>query len=318
LIRVLAPGEYPAFSRLALDCDFVFASPAWLQAVKPTVCGIFDKGQRLTGGFLISERVVLGRHIIRTPLYLPSIGPFLRVDASNPVKVLETRRHSLSEMAQFLEARRPLAQHLALDRSVSDVLPLIWSGYKATPGYTYVLGLEAGAEQLLRDMSPKRRSELRKAEKDGIRVEETRDVGLVSTLVGRTFARQNKQYPAKLLEDLLGGLSGEQNWFAVKGVVNDHVASVALCVSSSNTAYYLFGGYDNAVKSSQAGPAVIWKSIMMAIERDLKWFDFEGSMNPNIERFYSDFGGNLHHYFRVSKAPYFIECMLKWKWRDSF
>lgn len=318
MIRRLDPAEAPAFSTLAAECGYVFGSPAWLDAVRPSLFGIHDKGGALVGGFVAAERRVLGRPVLRTPLYYPSVGPFFRNEASNPARRLETRRKVLAGMAAFLRAMKPLALHLHLDREHEDMLPFVWTGHRASPGYTYLLDLEGGEETLLAAMSSKRRSELRKAEKDGVVVEETRDLAVVEETVALTFARQDKRYPADLLHRLLGALESQDNWFAARSLVDGKTASVSYCLHSGDTAYYLFGGYDARLRSAQAGPAVLWKAIRMAMERGLSRFDFEGSMNPAIERFYSDFGGRLTPLFRVTRAWYPLECALKLKWRDSF
>jgi hypothetical protein len=303
---------------LANECGYIFATPAWLESVKPSLFGIFDKNSRMIGGFVAAESRIGRWSILRTPRYYPTVGPFFLCEASNPAKLVEARRRIFWEIMNFIDNLGPVALSLSLDRQHTDVLPFIWRGCKATPGYTYTLNLEKGEERLLSAMSPKRRSELRKSEKDGVIVEETRDLDCVERIVSLTFSRQHKRYPAKLLHELLSRLAGETSWYAVLARVNNSVASVAFCQYSQSTSYYLFGGYDASLRSAQAGSATLWKTIQIAIEKGLTSFDFEGSMNPAIERFYSDFGGDLQHYFRISRAWWLIECGLKLKWRDCF
>ena len=318
MIRRLQREEVENFCTLAAVCGYVFGSPAWLDVVRPSIFGIFNKGGLLTGGFVAAESKLLGRRVLRTPLYYPSVGPFFLSDASNPARLTEVRRRILTEMAEYLQSLGPIAVHLCLDRIHRDMLPFVWNGYKATPGYTYLLDLKSSEDVLLSSMSAKRRSELRKVDKDGIVVEETDDIECIERIVALTFDRQDKEYPSDLLHRLLSKLRQQDNWYAARSMVRGEVASVGFCLYSKDTAYYLFGGYNAQLKSAQAGPAVLWKLIRMAMERGLKTFDFEGSMVPAIERFYSDFGGTLTPYFRISRAWYPLECALKVKWRDSF
>jgi endo-alpha-1,4-polygalactosaminidase (GH114 family) len=48
----------------------------------------------------------------------------------------------------------------------------------------------------------------------------------------------------------------------------------------------------------------MWKSILKAKQMNLKIFDFEGSMLPNVERYFREFGGNLVPYYSCEKFRY--------------
>lgn len=50
----------------------------------------------------------------------------------------------------------------------------------------------------------------------------------------------------------------------------------------------------------------------------LKYFDFERSMIPQIERYFRGFGGQLTPYYRINKAKLPFEILLKFFKRESF
>ena len=60
-------------------------------------------------------------------------------------------------------------------------------------------------------------------------------------------------------------------------------------------AYYLLGGYDHSAKSSNAVALAMWRAIQFtATDLKLPEFDFEGSMIPAVERFFSQVRRNAH------------------------
>ena len=68
-----------------------------------------------------------------------------------------------------------------------------------------------------------------------------------------------------------------------------------------NSAYYLMGGGDPDLRNSGAASLVLWEAIKHASTVTGK-FDFEGSMNESIERFFRGFGGRQELAFNVSKT----------------
>ena len=74
-------------------------------------------------------------------------------------------------------------------------------------------------------------------------------------------------------------------------------------VFDSKTAYYLAGGGDPDLRDSGAMTLLLWDSIQHA-SGFAEVFDFEGSMIPEIERFFRGFGGDLISCMKVSKSPW--------------
>ena len=81
---------------------------------------------------------------------------------------------------------------------------------------------------------------------------------------------------------------------------NENKAVAAtFCVHDKKTAYYLFGGYDVLNKHHGAGVSTMWNCMMHAKREGLNIFDFEGSMIPEVEKYFREFGGELIRYYRV-------------------
>jgi hypothetical protein len=62
------------------------------------------------------------------------------------------------------------------------------------------------------------------------------------------------------------------------------------------------GGADPDLRNSGAHSLLLWDSILFT-SRFVKKFDFEGSMNENIERFFRAFGGRQMPIMNVYKKP---------------
>jgi hypothetical protein len=57
----------------------------------------------------------------------------------------------------------------------------------------------------------------------------------------------------------------------------------------------------------------MWKSILDAKNRGLDIFDFEGSMDKNIERYFREFGPELVPYQCVEKVKPLMKLLLAFK-----
>jgi hypothetical protein len=55
----------------------------------------------------------------------------------------------------------------------------------------------------------------------------------------------------------------------------------------------------------------MWKSILHARQLGLRTFDFEGSMIPEVERYFREFGGKLIPYYEISKAKFPVNLLMR-------
>jgi len=62
----------------------------------------------------------------------------------------------------------------------------------------------------------------------------------------------------------------------------------------------------------KALPALLWHAIKYALNKGKKAFDFEGSMDPGVEQFFRNFGGNRELYLVLKKND-----SLLWKVKEK-
>jgi len=320
-VKVQAIGEQDLglYDQLAAQYGTIFNTRNWLSIFgdKAQLFGLYDRGDNLVGGFHLYKQRKFGLNIYRNPPFTPLIGPCLQVKATKHVYAMGIWKEALSSIASFIEKLPYAVVSLSLDRRVVDTQPFYWRKFKVIPGYTYVLNLRKDKEVLKGDMSSSLRNDLRKAQKDGLQVEKSKDLNQVKSLVEKTFSRQDMR-SSEYLGRVLFQFAKESNSFAFITYQNGQPSATAFCVHDDRTAYYLLGGYDYENKHHGAGPLAMWSSIQYAKDLGLEWFDFEGSMVPQIERFFRGFGGELTPYYRVNKARLPLEIPLKFMKRELF
>ena len=85
-------------------------------------------------------------------------------------------------------------------------------------------------------------------------------------------------------------------------------------VWDNKRSYYLLGGYDFKKSHHGAQALAVWESIKFTKERlGLNEFDFEGSMIPQVERFFRKFGGRLIPCYSVVWTRPSLKIVLSFK-----
>lgn len=308
------------YNELAKNVGCVFNTIDWLALFNESIeiYGIYDKGGNLIGGFSLYKEKKLCFKIYRNPPFTPYIGPFLRMGAKNPVSILDAWKKVITTIADFIDNLSYSIVSISLNKDVRDTQPFIWNKFKVNPRYTYILTLQKNIDNLFEEMSAERRNDIRKAIRDNISVEKVKDFEIVKLLVTKTFHRQNKKINEYFLNKILFQFAKEENSYAFVSFKNNIPISTVFCIYDKKTAYYLLGGYDYENKHHGAGALAVWESIKYAKSLGLKYFDFEGSMVPDIEKFFRGFGGQLTPYFRISKASLPLEILLKFYKRGLF
>ncbi len=316
-VGLLDPADREAYDALALAQGTLFQSPAWLDLFDDRLQRyvIRDRGDALRGGFCLYRERRLGATFVRNPPFTPHCGPFLAVRSSNPVARVEERRRSLTAMAEHLDGLRCPLLSIRLDPRVDDLLPFMWRRFRVAPAYTYLLDLARPLDAIKQGMSPARRNDIAKATRDGVEVVPVTELGLVRPLIVATFERKAKDAREEVLDRILGFV-GKGHGFALASMRRGKAIACCVIVHDNRSAYYLLGGYDPADRHHGAGALALFEAIGRAREMGLTVFDFEGSVIPEVEKFFCGFGGRLSPYFSVSKAWLPLDVALKLARRD--
>ncbi len=318
--RPIEPAEVPAYETLAERYGTLFVRRDWTQLFGGSLlrCGLFDSGGGLCGGFQLFVERRFGLTVVRDAPFTPECGPFVKIDAEHPVSVLQARRKALTAQAEFLRDLRPALVFLSLPRDVTDLLPFIWKGFKVIPAYTYVLDLRRSMDQIVAGFTAKRRNDVSRAIRDGLKTRRIEDYSGMERGVSAMFERKKKKPYRMFLEQILRVYPTDHNSFAFGSFRGEECLATCFVIHDHKTAYYLLGNRAEDGAHHGAGALALQESIRHAQKIGCEWFDFEGSVIRPIERFFRGFGGELTPYFTVNRGWLPVEILLKFSHRSTF
>ena len=319
-IKKINENEYPKFDQLSQVYGNVFYKTEWIKLFNNKIqCyGIYSKGNELIGGFILYTEKKFGFSMYCNPPFTPTIGPFLKIDAQNSISVMSSMKDALSVMADFIEELPYSVVTFALNNKIVDMQPFIWKNFKVVPKYTYILDLTISIDNIWKNMSNIRKNDINKAKKDGLQARKTTDNKLIKDLVIKTLNRQEVKVNESYLDKIFFEFANEDNSFSFV-TFNDNIPIAAsFFIYDSKNVYYLLGGYDDNYRHRGAGAFSIWQAIELAKSMGLTYFDFEGSMIPEIEKYFRGFGGQITPFYTINKAKLPIEILLKFYRRNLF
>ncbi|MBK6832827.1 MAG: GNAT family N-acetyltransferase [Bacteroidetes bacterium] len=184
--------------------------------------------------------------------------------------------------------------------------------FEQKKNHTYVLDLSS-TEDVQSLYAPKRRQQIRRAIKDELQVERVSDMKIVYELVIQTFLRQKKSLDQNFVKKILFEFANTKNSFAFATLKNGKPIIAYFCIHHNKEAFYLMGGYDENEKHIGAGPLAMNACIEHAKKIGITTYDFEGSMEPSIEKYFKEFGGVKKYYSCFEKSSAMGEMAVKLK-----
>ena len=262
--------------------------------------------------FFLYETKMAGHKLLMDP---PFLGSAFQVSTeSAKIESHQTRlKQILRCIAEGLKYHfRSYLVNFALPPEVKDLQPFLWAGFRERVRYTYLADLQLSEQELLKAMSAGRRKNIRDAQKQNFQISMNTAFPQVISLVERSFNRQRHSWSKWVLQNLLEqaeNISGLKTVLVSSGTTD---LAAAVFLREGRKARYLFGGFNAAAGHHTAGPMAMWTGMLELKAAGVEVFDFDGSMVPDIERYFRGFGGTLHPYFTLSLAGTwygrFIRC----------
>jgi len=280
----------------------IFQQPWWLEAVAPgrwreaTVARSGSTVARLP--YTLETRI--GLRISRMPPLTQTLGPAVDSGDGGPGRRLATELELTEQLLQTLPPLDYFGQ--CLHFGVGCALPFYWAGFRLETRYTHVLtDLAAASDPSY--FRPSVRREIRKAERSlAVRT----DLGLERfvALNRLSFERQGLRLPydpavLARLDTACRERSARVTYFAEDADGRVHAAIYV--VRDARTSYYLLGGADPNLRTSGAHSLLMWHAIRDA-QAVSGCFDFEGSMNRAIGRFFRGFNPEVRPFVFVERA----------------
>ena len=305
---------------LSSIADSVFLSNAWLALYDDALeaYGIFNGAEQLMGGFVLYRQKRKGITYYRNPMYMSTINLFFDNKSQNKAKVLSENKKVMKAIANFFDELSFGVLSVYLPERYIDMQPFYWNGFKVVPNYTYHIDLSQSIEDIQKAYSTERRNDIKKAMKDGVEVRASTDLSLVKAMVSNTFNRKEKDFDKDLVDKILFEFANKENSFAFVSFQNNQPIAASFCIYDKTKVYYLLGGYDSKNKHQGAGALAVDAAIKHSHEKGINIFDFEGSMLPEVEKYFRGFGGDLVPYYSINKAKLPLEIVLKFINRSQF
>ena len=304
----ITPGELPLFLR-----------EEWRAIVGEGFerLGVFNKVGKAIAAFNLHHTRRAGLRLISHPAHTQHCGLWRKRQASNPAKAVSEGKKLHALIAEHLLAQDGMV-HLAFPPEETDLQPWAWNGFKVIAQWTYRIDLATGIEAIRAGYEAEQRNTLKKGRSSGAEVAATEDPERVLAAVRSTFARKGKGLDEDTTADMLDAFLKPGSGFAFITTESGRDTAAAFCAYSAGTCYYLLGGVNKEHASSGAGALAVDACIEQAHRQGSRIFDFEGSMLPEVERYFRTFGGTPTPYFTVNRAPFLTEVALKKKLRHLF
>jgi lipid II:glycine glycyltransferase (peptidoglycan interpeptide bridge formation enzyme) len=242
-------------------------------------------------GWIIDDKYILSYYIDRRSIFSKLVFTSETISI-NTKENIENEKLFLNSV---VEKVKELNVDLISQPLASVVFKNIYNNSKSIKWGSYIVDLTISEEDIMKNIHSKHRNVIRKAIKDGVIVEETRDMEIIYNNIKETMIRQNRAYPS--INDL-NKIKAFTAFFIAKK--DDIVQGCSVLPFNKFGAMYLYGGsifrpYNGSLNFMH------YKAMLILKEKGVTQYDFMGA-RPNVEvgsklegiqRFKSRFGGEL-------------------------
>jgi lipid II:glycine glycyltransferase (peptidoglycan interpeptide bridge formation enzyme) len=247
-----------------------------------------------------------------------TISLFYQNSSKNFSKIIGEEKKLMELLADFFDQLPFHIITIFFPSEYIDMQPFIWKNFKVVPYYTYIIDLTNSITEIEAKFAPERRNEIKKAILDGVSCRNENRPDIVKQMVLNTFSRKEKNINSKFFDKILFDFPNSENCVTFISYQDEKPIAVVFCIYDEEKMYYLLGGYDYKYKHQGAGALALYSAIKYAKGIGIQSFDFEGSMLPEIEKYFRGFGGELTPYFSANKAKLPLEIILKFFKRSVF
>ncbi|MBS1585774.1 MAG: GNAT family N-acetyltransferase [Bacteroidetes bacterium] len=220
------------------------------------------------------------------------------------------------EAITALLGKMPAAKvwHLSLQPGLKQAGLFKGAGFDVQVKQTFLMDLREETDAVFAKLNEDYRRNIRKAEAELTISDEPQCLLQLYGFLKATLQGKDVQlyYSEAQMQRLFAACIANNStslWVARKG---DAVQAIVWEVWDDGCAYYLAGAKNPAEKDNRAMTALLWHAIKAAIQMGKKVFDFEGSMDVGVEKFFRNFGAERELYLTIQKND-----SLLWKLKEK-
>jgi hypothetical protein len=254
-----------------------------------------DGGQPVSACLVWDTQRKFFRSLITPPL-MPNVGWTWLAYYEKSSTRISKEKEILSALMEYLSSGIWDFWKLDFPHEFKDFQAAIWKGIQPKQKYTYRLSLTSDWREAV---DSKLKNILKKKDSFNFEVRPfSRDE--FGDFIDSLSSKGVKH--AGLLQKV--STEFQENIYTVIG---DGGKYKALCLHMNGVAYYLAA--TNAKENNALSACGLAHCIGIAEEKGVEMFDFEGSMIPEVERFFRGFGGELTSYFSLEKGKGMFYCL---------
>jgi lipid II:glycine glycyltransferase (peptidoglycan interpeptide bridge formation enzyme) len=281
----------------------LFLQDWWLDiACKKWDVAVVKDGDRITGVWPYQVEQKMGVSLVRTPVLTPYLGPYVFFPPNIKQSKYDNYEHEIisSLLDQIPDAK---VWFLAIQPGIKQVGLFRQKGFEVHVRQTFLINLQEDEQVIFSKLHEEYRRKIRRAESD---TQITNDPTMLAQLYNFQKATLDKKQVKTIaslnyIQRLFNASIEKQKsalWVARKEGV---VQAIVWNLWDECRAYYLVGAKNPDIKDNRAVTALLWHSIKHSKELGKLTFDFEGSIDAGVERFFSSFGGKREIYLELKK-----------------
>lgn len=284
----------------------LFIQPWWMDAVcnyKDWDVLIYEKNSKVLGVLVYYYIKKFGFRII----IQPQLTQFNGIWINNVINLSKNEtttfeKEVMTNLVNQLDELKFSYYDQNFHHSVTNWLPFHWKQFEQTTRYTYQISDISDPDSCFQQFRSSKKSHIKRAEKSIKIGFEVSGKEFYSHLKQNLKASGQRVYYSEELFLRIFEASKLRNQGCVIAATDEqqNLHAALFIVWDENCAYNLISTINPQFRSSGASSLVFWEAIKYMSTKS-KLFDFEGSMNKNIEESFREFGSVQLPYFRIRK-----------------
>jgi len=265
-------------------------------------------------GVFDGKNLISAYQVIFSPLPVPkthfTIGGLIKGPLPDQEMINSLKKLAAQKMAVFIKLEPNVFHPISSPQAGWDNIRQFLENQNALPGkhlftpYTFILDLQKTEDQLLANMHPKTRYNIRLAQKHSVTVEESATPQTLESYIQlfkqttkrQQFEMHTENYHRLLWETLVPkGLAK----VLIAKYQNQILAAYMLFVHK-DTLYYPYGWSASNHREVMPTNLLMWSSILLGKKLGLKKFDMWGSLGPDADPHHHWYGW---HNFKQGFGP---------------
>ena len=281
----------------------VFMQPWWLDVVSDEWdVAIARKGEEISGIWAYPAENKMGVSLMRNPLLTPYLGPHVFYPSDlKPSKTDAYEYETVSELIKQLPDCK--VWHLAITPGMKQAGLFKQYKLRAEVQQTFLIDLAQSEAELLTNIKDTARRNIKQAQKEEVVLSDYNALDQLYQFQLNTLTGKGREiyYKTADLQKIMDACIAHNAGELLVAKNGENIQAIVWNVWDDNRSYYFMGGQNPEANGYKAMSLLLWTCIKNSKNRGQQYFDFEGSMDEGVERFFRTFGGERELYMVLQK-----------------